>query len=295
MTRPPLQAVHAATDAPALPRPAAVVDPGRRVPERPLWIALGVALLGVTLGGSAMAAWTNLTRQHAVLTATYAATGLELRDLGSIDVTIVGSDRNDIAVTRSLTWSGSADSPPAAREQVSGGILSVENPCRNSRFPCSANLHVEVPRAASIRWAAGSGDLTAQGVASVSGSAGSGDVVARDVGTVDITTSSGDIDLCRVALSLTVHTSSGGVDICDVDATQATVSTSSGDIHLDGTPGRLAVTSTSGDVVVTLGGSDSYDVRTSTKTGGVSVRARTDSTAPRVVEVTTTSGDITVR
>lgn len=75
----------------------------------------------------------------------------------------------------------------------------------------------------------------------------------------------------------------------------ATVQTSSGDVRVDGAPARLTVDTTSGDVVLTLGADQRYDVRTSTATGDVSVKATTDRSSSRVVQVTTKTGDITVR
>ena len=48
-------------------------------------------------------------------------------------------------------------------------------------------------------------------------------------------------------------------------------------------------------VCLTLGADQRYDVRTSTATGDVSVKATTDRSSYRVVQVTTKTGDITVR
>jgi hypothetical protein len=275
--------------------PVAVVDHLRRVPERPLWIAAGLALLALVAGGTGVATWVNVTRHSVAQTSTYAADVVDLRSLGSQDVTVIGSDRTDIIVTVQVTWSGSPDSPPVSAGQVTGGILSLDNPCLGTRWPCWADYRVEAPRATAVRWTAGSGDLSVTSVASLVGQGGSSDVTVRDVPKVEVTTSSGDVDVCRVSTSLSIRTSSGDVDACEVRTEAATVQTSSGDVRVDGAPARLTVDTTSGDVVLTLGADQRYDVRTSTATGDVSVKATTDRSSSRVVQVTTKTGDITVR
>lgn len=151
--------------------PVAVVDHLRRVPERPLWIAAGLALLALVAGGTGVATWVNVTRHSVAQTSTYAADVVDLRSLGSQDVTVIGSDRTDIIVTVQVTWSGSPDSPPVSAGQVTGGILSLDNPCLGTRWPCWADYRVEAPRATAVRWTAGSGDLSVTSVASSSAKA----------------------------------------------------------------------------------------------------------------------------
>ena len=145
-------------------------------------------------------------------------------------------DSTDIIVTVQVTWSGSPDSPPVSAGQVTGGILSLDNPCLGTRWPCWADYRVEAPRATAVRWTAGSGDLSVTSVASLVGQGGSSDVTVRDVPKVEVTTSSGDVDVCRVSTSLSIRTSSGDVDACEVRTEAATVQTSSGAVsytHLD--------------------------------------------------------------
>ncbi|MBK7611944.1 MAG: hypothetical protein IPJ15_12075 [Actinomycetales bacterium] len=63
--------------------PVAVVDHLRRVPERPLWIAAGLALLALGAGGTGVATWVNVTRHSVAQTSTYAADVVDLRSLGA--------------------------------------------------------------------------------------------------------------------------------------------------------------------------------------------------------------------
>ncbi len=291
----PGDATSPAVPAPGAAVPVAVVDHLRRVPERPLWVAAGLAIIALGIGGTGLATWVNVTRHTATQPSTYAADIVDLRSLGGQDVTVIGSDRADIIVTVKVTWSGSPDNPPVSAGQVTGGILSLDNPCVDTRWPCWADYRVEAPRATAVRWTAGSGDLSITSVASLRGEGGSSDVTVRDVPEVEVTTSSGSVDVCRVSTSLSIRTGSGDVDACEVRTDAARVQTASGDVRVDGAPGTLTVDTTSGDVVLTLGADQRYDVRTSTSSGHVSVKAATDRSSSRVVQVTTGSGDITVR
>lgn len=151
------------------------------------------------------------------------------------------------------------------------------------------------PRATAVRWTAGSGDLSVTSVASLVGEGRSSDVTVRDVPKVEVTTSSGNVDVCRVSTSLLIRTGSGDVDACEVRTDTARVQTASGGVRVDGAPGNLTVDTTCGDVVLTLGADQRYDVRTSTASGDVSVKAPTDPNSTRLIQVTTKTGDITVR
>lgn len=278
-----------------LPTPAAVVDHGRRVPERPLWVAAGLAIIALSVGGTGVATWVNVTRHTVAQSSTYAADVLDLRSLGGQDVTVIGSDRADIVITVQVTWSGSPDHPPVSEGHVDGGTLTLDNPCLGTRWPCWADVRVEAPRPTAVRWSADSGDLSVSSVASLVGEGRSSDVTVRDVPKVEVTTSSGNVEVCRVGTSLSIRTESGDVDACEVRADGTRVQTSSGDVRVDGAPGKLTGDTTYGDVVLTLGAEQRYDVRTSTSNGHVSVKAPTDPNSTRLIQVTTKTGDITVR
>ena len=277
------------------PAPASVVDPSRSVPERRLWVAVGTVLVAAAVGGAWFGAWVDGHRLRAVQTATYAAGSVDFRDLGASDVSVVGTDRSDILVTRTLTWVGSPDAPPAPREAVAASTLVIDNPCDNVGLTCTVDYRVEVPLTAAVRWSAGSGDLYAAGIASVVARGSSSDLTLREVGTADLTTNSGDVDVCGSHTSLVVQTQSGEVDACDVTGASAVVSTASGDVRFDGGPQVATIRTASGDVDVTLTAQERYAVQASTSSGEVDVGVVPDRTSPRILDVTTSSGDITVR
>lgn len=275
--------------------PASIIDPNRSVPERRAWVTVGTVLVGAVVGGAWFAAWVDGHQVHATQTATYAAGSIDLRNLGDHNVNINGSNRSDILVTRRVTWVGSSDAPPAPREAVIDSTLVVDNPCDSVGLTCSVDYRIEVPLTAAVHWAAGSGDLYAANVTSVVAKGSSSDITLREVGIVDVTTMSGDVDLCGLDTSLAVQTQSGEVEACDVTGTSAVVSTASGGVQFEGAPQVAMIRTASGDVAVNLTAQERYAVQASSLSGDVDVNVIPDRTSSRTLDVTTSSGDITVR
>lgn len=275
--------------------PASIIDPNRSVPERRAWVTVGTVLVAAVVGGAWFAAWVDGHQVHATQTATYAAGSIDLRNLGDHNVNINGSNRSDILVTRRVTWVGSSDAPPAPREAVIDSTLVVDNPCDSVGLTCSVDYRIEVPLTAAVHWAAGSGDLYAANVTSVVAKGSSSDITLREVGIVDVTTMSGDVDLCGLDTSLAVQTQSGEVEACDVTGTSAVVSTASGGVQFEGAPQVAMIRTASGDVAVNLTAQERYAVQASSLSGDVDVNVIPDRTSSRTLDVTTSSGDITVR
>ena len=280
---------------PSVPAPASVVDPRRNVPERGLWVAAGMALVAVAVGGAWVGAWVDGHHLRVTQTAVYAAGSIDFRNLGDHDVKVVGTDRRDILVTRTATWVGSPDAPPTPREAVTDSTLVIDNPCDSVGLTCSVDYRIEVPLTAAVHWAAGSGKLYAANVTSVVAKGSSSDITLREVGIVDVTTMSGDVDLCGSDNTVVVQTQSGEVDACDVTGPSAFVTTTSGDVQFDGSPQIATVRTGSGDVTVTLTAQESYAVRATSSSGDVEIEMVPDRTSARSLDVTTSSGDITVR
>ena len=280
------------------PSPSAsvsVFDPSRNVPERGLWVAAGMALVAMAVGGAWFGAWVDGHHLRVTQTEVYAAGSIDFRNLGDHDVKVVGTDRRDILVTRTATWVGSPDAPPTPREAVTDSTLVIDNPCDSVGLTCSVDYRIEVPLTAAVHWAAGSGDLYAANVTSVVAKGSSSDITLREVGIVDVTTMSGDVDLCGSDNTVVVQTQSGEVDACDVTGPSAFVTTTSGDVQFDGSPQIATVRTGSGDVTVTLTAQESYAVRATSSSGDVEIEMVPDRTSARSLDVTTSSGDITVR
>lgn len=221
---------------PSVPAPASVVDPRRNVPERGLWVAAGMALVAMAVGGAWFGAWSTVTTCRSPKTAVYAAGSVDFRNLGDHDVKVVGTDRRDILVTRTVTWVRSPDAPPTPREVVSDSTLVIDNPCDSVGLLCSVDYRIEVPLKAAVHWASGQRRPVCrerhlrrrQGVQQRHHPPRGRHRRRRAM--------SGDVDICGVDTSLAVQTQPGEVEACDVTGTSAVVSTASGGVQFEGGP-----------------------------------------------------------
>ncbi|MEI2730851.1 MAG: DUF4097 family beta strand repeat-containing protein [Dermatophilaceae bacterium] len=280
-------------DYPPVTRRAAY-DPQRPVPERPAWVFVGLVVVGAVLFAAGFTTWDAVGRQSVTDQATFAAVDtVDLRDLGPTSVTLVGSDRADVLLTRTISWRGT--DRPARAERVESGSLVVESPCR-ALDGCYADYRLDVPRTVAARALLSSGRVEARALASVSAHAVSATMTIEDVaGAVTAETSSGSLTVCRVAGEVSLRTTSGDISACGLGGSRATLETTSGTVSagFTGPVERIDARSTSGSVHVTVPDA-AYDVRTSTRSGGQRVQVRTDPAAPGKITATTTSGSIRI-
>lgn len=266
--------------------------PEQPVPERPAWVFVGLVIVGSILLGVGWTSWDAVDRQSVTDQASYPTVGtIDLRDLGSSPITVVGSPRADIQLTRTISWRGAAS--PSRTEHVEADTLVVESGCAGLGG-CHVTYRVEVPRTVAVRATVSSGDVEVRAVASLWVRASSGDISAQDVGgAVTAETSSGQISVCRIAGEVTLRTTSGGIDGCDLGGSRATMETSSGTLSatLLGPIERVDARTSSGTVRLTVPDT-AYDLRVSTRSGNQDVRVRTDIGAAAKIAVTTTSGNI---
>ncbi len=261
----------------------AAYQPERPVPGRPAWLLVGAILAGVVMIAAGLSWWQLALAHQVTEQSSYpGVTRVELRDLGSSDVQVLRADRADVAVSRTLHWSGRAEDRPAPREQVTDGALIVDSPCAG-RAACWVDFVVQVPR-------------DTQGVR-VSVRTGSGDVRVEDADSASIQTGSGDVEACRIATALTVRTNSGDVTACPSTAGRVEVTTSSGDVtaQLVGPLSSVSITTSSGDVSLDIPADPAPAIRTDTSSGDTEVLVTSDPSSAVPVRVQTRSGDITVR
>ena len=169
---------------------------------------------------------------------------------------------------------------------------------------------------------AGSGDIELDGVSTIealSVAAGSGSVSLENVsclGDISVSTSSGELRADGLeARSFRAESSSGDVELADVSCqNEMEIKASSGDITLDGctadeyrlraSSGDISVAdgdfesaeleTTSGDITARFrGGMEDYSIRSGTTSGDNTLPERLDG-GDRRLDVTTTSGDISV-
>lgn len=208
---------------------------------------------------------------------------------GSGNVTVVAARVDEAQITRTFHYNGDR---PTASHEVRDGVLVLTLRCGNQ---CRVDYRVEVPASAKVTGESSSGDVTAEGVATVSVGAKSGNVrVSNVAGNVKVNTKSGDVRLASLGASVEVTASSGGVSGKDLRGSTV-IHGSSGNIDLELTRAAdVRVDAHSGNVTLTVP-PGAYRVQTSAKSGSVKVDVTTDPGAANLLNVTTRSGDITVK
>ncbi|MET8948732.1 DUF4097 family beta strand repeat-containing protein [Streptomyces sp. NPDC004542] len=225
-----------------------------------------------------------------------------------------------VDVTPAASWRP-GDRKAAERTEVrfDAGVLTVRNGQAGAWTDGSVRLRVTVPANSALTYASHSADLEAHGrLASLAADSGSGGVKADHItGDVRLEATSGDVELGTVGGSLTYTIRSGhlrvGHTAGPVRGTSASgdlrlgtadqdvhVETGSGDVRI-GTvrTGTLHATTSSGDV--TVGVEKGVGVRPTLRTnsgdrhGDLAHGAPADGFGEITVDITTTSGDITLR
>lgn len=144
-------------------------------------------------------------------------------------------------------------------------------------WQCSVDYDVVVPRGTTVHGKLDSGDLTLDGVAGVQVHADSGTITMRNVdGTVKVEADSGDVRGHGLRGPVEAHADSGDVVL-----------------HL-AAPDSVTADADSGDVELTVP-SASYRVTGSTDSGERTITVPTDPGSPFVLDLSSDSGDVTVR
>ncbi len=212
----------------------------------------------------------------AVVTSFFRQTERETTTLrGDIRYLVVGTNVGDIRVhpveagatstlSASLTWSYTR---PTVSTALVDGELTVNGRCGHGPITsgyCSVDLDISIPAATTVTVRSSTGDLSLFGL----------------TGTVQATTSTGDISLQTLRST-------------DVSAT-----TSTGDVAivLVNPPNRVHARTSVGDITVVVPADGTpYRVDAVTSTGSKTLHVPTDSGASRSLDLTTSTGDITLR
>lgn len=209
-------------------------------------------------------------------------------DTGSGDVTIRTRDQARTSLTTRVdAWAWTRPDPAHRRD----GDTLVLTGCGNG---CEVDYELVVPRGTTVEGETGSGAVTTVGVAAVDVELGSGDVEVREVaGTVAVDTGSGEIRVADLSGPSTLHTSSGSIR-GDMLRGPVVATTSSGDVVLDlAHPRDVSAETSSGDVALAVPvGRYRVDSSGGDEPGDIAVID--DPNAPYALELTTSSGDITV-
>lgn len=228
-------------------------------------------------------------RQWFNATTTYhpskAVTQVDIR-VSAGDVTIVAGDILEVKrTTQSLL-------PTKAGEPTFEGTTLVLDDCG---WWCSASYVVTVPAGTKVTGGTGSGDVTLQSMGETTVTTGSGDVTVTDArASLSVKVGSGEIALKGASQGARLETSSGDVGATDVRG-DVSAKTGSGDIGVT-LAARASVTAStgSGDIDLTVP-AGSYKIAGSTGSGDRSVGVASDSSSSAVLDLTTGSGDVTVK
>jgi hypothetical protein len=240
--------------------------------------------VGVVIAG-ALVAW-SLFRPSDIKTETtqqtfgQAISHLVFTDFEGSDVIVVAGSAGEVKVRRELRWSGAGR--PQAVEQWQGDTLTVSHNCGSAkRDDCSMRYTITVPPTI---------DVVAQTAA--------GDVVVQDItGPIEVRVVSGDVQLRNATGQITVETVSGDIRGTGLRSSKVDLDGGSGDVQLGFAvaPQTVVVSVVSGDTQVRVpAGSGPYRVDIQATSGDRNISVDRASGAERAIEVTATSGDITV-
>ncbi len=199
---------------------------------------------------------------------------------------------------------------PGATHRVEGDVLVLTGcEVRN----CWIDYDVVVPAGATVTGQVESGDVTVDDAASVNVRSEAGNVVIRRAGgPVNIAAESGAVELTEIGDTVSVEVESGDVKLDRVDGS-ATVRAQSGKVAAMDVGGATDIEVTSGDVDVRL--TEAADVKARTESGDVQVivplgrykvtastdsgdvenAVTADSAGAHSIDLSATSGDVTVR
>jgi len=276
------------------------VAPAPPAPRRPAhaWFVVG-AVLGGLMILQAAASFAGLLARHidTIAIAAPAAHRLVVHS-SSGNVTVTGTNRDDIAGTAKRTWS--FVQPKITTTHVGDAVeLGVSCGWNISGY-CGASFDLQVPAGTVVDLHTSSGDVVANGLqADATLSTSSGRVSATDVvGHVTAGSSSGDVVVRGGSGDLDLSASSGHIDVAGTSASRVTARSSSGDIDLAlaADPQTVDAHASSGHIAVVLPNTPgvAYKLALHADSGTTSGQVRTDPSSPRSITASASSGDVSV-
>ncbi|MFC4563554.1 DUF4097 domain-containing protein [Nocardiopsis mangrovi] len=281
------------------------------------WLAIGLVVAVVVLIIGATKAISSVPLSKEPRSDAFAGVrllSLENQTFG--DVTVVGTDGDELTVDRTLDGSPLAD-PDDEIEQESGA-LEVEGQCQGPPFggDCRIDYEIGVPAGTDLEIETVAGDVEISGVEgdiSVETFAGAIRLDGVD-GSVDVETRTGSISAEGSGDSIAAQSTAGSIDLAGFDARTMEVETTAGRVDIEGAFDTAEVESTVGSVDVraterfdllevesTAGSVDlrvpdgAYQVSGESVAGSRTVEVPTDAGASAVIDASTTAGSLAVR
>ncbi|MFD8814146.1 DUF4097 domain-containing protein [Streptomyces sp. NPDC059627] len=182
------------------------------------------------------------------------------------------ADASTISVHRKVNYRG--DKPSGTSFHVRDGVLVLSG-CGEH---CGVDYTVKVPAGLAVTGGTSNGGLALTGV-----------------GTVDVHTSNGEIAVTNATGPVKLRTSNGDVDVKDVRGGGIDTQTSNGEVTIrTATPQNIRVRTTSGNLTVTAPPAK-YRISADDSQGDKNVAFKNDPSGTYRLDLSTTSGDLTVK
>ncbi|WP_254910215.1 DUF4097 family beta strand repeat-containing protein [Micromonospora sp. NBS 11-29] len=208
---------------------------------------------------------------------------------GSGDVVVRANGPADqVTIKRVVRYQGGE---PDSRYEIKGDELVLPTDCGHR---CSISWEVTAPPGVAVHGGTGSGNVDLSEVGAVEFTLNSGDLTVNGAaGEVRASTTSGNIRLVEAAGPVRLRANSGDIEARRL-ASAIDAETTSGNllVELDeAAPARLHATSGNVDLTVPQG---RYRVRADVRSGDLDVRVTNDPGASLLLDVSATSGNVTV-
>jgi hypothetical protein len=213
-------------------------------------------------------------------------------DGGQVQVTAGQVSR--VQVTETIMYDRQGGTPPAVAQSVSGGRLSLPDPCAN--VACIVNFSLTVPFGVTVSVATQGGPAAVSGVAGANLDTGGGPARATLIGgPLTVATGGGPLVARGVTGPLRADTDGGTLIAQDLASATATVTTGGGPamVTFAAAPRSVSVSTDGGPAVVAVPGGP-YAVAADSNGGPQSVAIATDPAAYASITVTSGGGPLRI-
>jgi hypothetical protein len=228
-------------------------------------------------------------------------TRLEFSDTekGKITEIVVSGSSGNVVVSRSSTTETQIrrvveyrGAEPTAAYTVTGSVLSIDTSCGHN---CWVSYEIETPAGVAVKGELGSGDLTLSDVSTADVTVSSGNVeVSAASGAVSVEARSGNITVHDVLGATKLVATSGNIDGTGLGTGAVTAEARSGNIDLVlSKAGPVTAKATSGNVRLAVP-DGTYQVRSSARSGDEDIQVTSDATSKNLLDVSATSGDVSI-
>ncbi len=220
-------------------------------------------------------------------------TEIRLSGGGSGNVTVLPSEDGKTHIHREVHYAG--DRNDTTPFHLEGSILVVSTDCG---WRCGISYDIRAPQGVRVTGESSSGNVRLTNVSDVDLRVDSGSVlVDGSTGVVRVTASSGDVEVNGTEKDLDIRVDSGNITARAVRSPRTVLHASSGRIEVRlAAAGNVQAVVDSGGITLDIPvGRQGYRVQASADSGTKSIDVPIDSTSPYLLDLSTSSGDITVR